>query len=164
MSGSPGPREYQQYLRSAHWRHVRQTTLEDAGHKCQICGARVGHLDVHRTTYERLGEEQASDLVVLCRVHHELLRESGSVVEELPPDWPWPGRDRPPSQRLCRAGLHWWETVTLVYPVAGAGPSPTVTRCRRCFTRRGGASVVVAHGNDGPRDESAAPAADPLRL
>jgi hypothetical protein len=138
MSGSgPAHSAYEEYLRSAHWRHLRQLKLLDVGERCQVCGARVGQLDVHHTSDEGLGEEQLDDLVVLCSVHHQLFQEADAVEAHVEPEWPWPGRDRPPTQRLCRAGLHWWETVALMYPIARDGRSPTVTRCRRCFTRRG---------------------------
>jgi hypothetical protein len=152
MSGTvPVPGEIEEYLRSAHWRHVRQVKLLAAGERCQVCGARVGQLDVHHTTHERLGDERPDDLVVLCSVHHELFQDADPVAAQDPPEWPWPGRDTPPAQRLCRAGLHWWETVALLYPVARHGRSPTVTRCRRCLTRRHGPSLAEHDVDDAAR-------------
>jgi hypothetical protein len=58
------------YLRSAHWRAVRQWALALAGNRCARCG-RGGRLDVHHLTYERLWAELPGDLEVLCRGDHE---------------------------------------------------------------------------------------------
>jgi hypothetical protein len=56
---------YYSYLKTDHWRDVRQAALVRAGHKCQLCSA-TQLLEVHHNTYERLGCERPEDLVVLC--------------------------------------------------------------------------------------------------
>jgi hypothetical protein len=63
------------YLRSRHWRAVRQWALDRAGHRCEVdgCGARR-RLVVHHLTYRNLGAELPGDLQVLCRRHHEAVR------------------------------------------------------------------------------------------
>ena len=67
---------YAEYLRTAHWQRVRVLALEQAGHACDLCG-RDQQLEVHHRTYERLGFERQSDLIVLChdchRDHHKAL-------------------------------------------------------------------------------------------
>ncbi len=61
--------EYLSYLESAEGRSKRAVALERAGNRCRVCS---GHrdLEVHHISYERLGHERMSDLVVLCADHH----------------------------------------------------------------------------------------------
>lgn len=61
------------YLFSEAWRRTRESAILAAGHQCQKCGARGPGvtLDVHHLTYERLGDELAADLIVLCRGCHQ---------------------------------------------------------------------------------------------
>lgn len=61
---------YADYLQTAHWQRVRGLALEQAGHACDLCG-RDRDLEVHHRTYERLGFERQSDLIVLCRDCHQ---------------------------------------------------------------------------------------------
>lgn len=67
------PGEYREYLRSEHWRALRQRMLLRAGGICQRCARssrHYGFLDVHHLDYRRLGAEREADLVVLCRECH----------------------------------------------------------------------------------------------
>lgn len=61
---------YAEYLKAAHWQRVRELALEQAGHMCDLC-ARDKQLDVYHRTYERLGFERQSDLIVLCHDCHQ---------------------------------------------------------------------------------------------
>lgn len=61
---------YADYLRTEHWQQTRAKALKRAGHKCQLCAA-SSQLEVHHNTYERLGGEKPTDLVVLCRNCHK---------------------------------------------------------------------------------------------
>ena len=61
--------QYAEYLKSGHWKKVRSEAIAAANNRCQICN-RVGKLNVHHRTYERVGEEDPSDLVVLCSSCH----------------------------------------------------------------------------------------------
>lgn len=56
------------YLRTWHWRTLRRRVLEKYDYKCAVCNGRA--YDVHHKTYDRLGRERMSDLMVLCRYHH----------------------------------------------------------------------------------------------
>lgn len=73
---APSPADdYESYLRSAHWRHVRELALEHYGRTCVLCNA-TRRLNVHHRTYGSRGHERLADLVVLCRdcharYHHE---------------------------------------------------------------------------------------------
>jgi len=64
---------YVDYLATEHWSRQRREALQRAGYRCQICNG-SGVLDVHHRTYEHLGDldEEASDLIVLCRPCHGL--------------------------------------------------------------------------------------------
>lgn len=62
--------EYAHYLRSSHWRRVRDRTRQRAGYACEACGS-TDQLQVHHLTYERLGAEHDSDLQLLCQTCHQ---------------------------------------------------------------------------------------------
>jgi 5-methylcytosine-specific restriction endonuclease McrA len=61
--------EYQTYLRSEHWQTMRRLALEYAENSCQLCCS-PSPLHVHHRSYERLGREKLSDLIVLCEGCH----------------------------------------------------------------------------------------------
>lgn len=65
-----GHPSYREYLKSDHWARRRAEALLRFGNKCALCGS-AEELNVHHNTYERLGREAPTDLVVLCREHHE---------------------------------------------------------------------------------------------
>ena len=63
--------KYIQYLKSNQWKQRRYAALERAKFKCQFekCGEKR-YLSVHHKTYDRLGNEDPGDLIVLCQAHH----------------------------------------------------------------------------------------------
>lgn len=65
-----GYESYQKYLSSPHWKEMRQSAIDRAGGRCMLCASDRGILHVHHNTYDRLGEEAESDLIVLCAKHH----------------------------------------------------------------------------------------------
>lgn len=70
----PDPRHsaaYLAYLMSPEWQAKRRAALARANHRCQHCG-KGGELDVHHKNYDWLGEEDASDLIALCRPCHDI--------------------------------------------------------------------------------------------
>lgn len=62
---------YADYLKTEYWKTRRQRALQKALFACQLCKC-TECLDVHHNTYERIGGELDSDLIVLCRECHEL--------------------------------------------------------------------------------------------
>jgi 5-methylcytosine-specific restriction endonuclease McrA len=62
----------QRYMASKRWKQLRQDKLQQADHKCELCGTTPDKhkLDVHHLTYQRLGGELLSDLQVLCYQCH----------------------------------------------------------------------------------------------
>jgi hypothetical protein len=59
--------QYQDYLKTSHWRMFRRQALDYYGRKCYLCGETGIPLDVHHNAYERLGGEKISDVIPLCR-------------------------------------------------------------------------------------------------
>lgn len=60
---------YRDYLQTDHWKEIRMVMLKRARFSCQLCSAK-GELHVHHRTYENRGNEQYSDLIVLCADCH----------------------------------------------------------------------------------------------
>jgi len=69
------------YLRSDHWRDLRQTALERAGFKCSSCGC-GGSLDVHHERYRSIYNVTQDDLSVLCRKCHKAEHEGKKDIRQ----------------------------------------------------------------------------------
>lgn len=65
--------KHRAYLKNNGWQEKKRRALEIADYKCQLCSSKI-RLHVHHNTYHRLGNEAASDLIILCekchRKHH----------------------------------------------------------------------------------------------
>lgn len=61
---------YSVYIKSRQWQEKRDARLRLDRYRCQMCGT-AKNLNVHHITYERLGNEDMSDLVTLCQNCHE---------------------------------------------------------------------------------------------
>lgn len=70
--------EYLDYLASDEWYQRAKEARERARWRCELCSARSA-LEVHHKSYERLGCERNSDLIVLCARCHRLFH---GVLEE----------------------------------------------------------------------------------
>jgi len=70
---------YQKYLNSRHWGEVREAALERAGNRCMLCNTNEGPFHVHHRTYERLGNEEPEDVIVLCAAHHAQFHGKGGA-------------------------------------------------------------------------------------
>lgn len=64
-----GRRDYKQYLTSNEWKQRRAIHLKQSEYRCQLCNSPKS-LQVHHRTYERLGCERFTDLIVLCDSCH----------------------------------------------------------------------------------------------
>src|SRR6185369_3222371 len=67
---------YEKHIASSAWKRFRRdyhTWRISNGKKfgCDKCGASKIRLEVHHLTYERLGEEKFSDVILLCHVCHK---------------------------------------------------------------------------------------------
>jgi hypothetical protein len=62
--------DYAAYIASEHWldvkRRYRASRLPQC---CLVCGCKS--VDLHHRTYKRFGREHLTDLVPLCRDHHD---------------------------------------------------------------------------------------------
>lgn len=67
-------REYQDYLDGPLWKKRQLEKFQQAGKKCEACGANR-RLHIHHLTYERIFQEPMEDLMVLCKRHHEDVEE-----------------------------------------------------------------------------------------
>lgn len=73
--------EYSEYLNSDAWKLRRNKRLAIAKFRCAACGAGKS-VQVHHLTYERIFNEEMSDLLPLCDSHHktaESLVKSGHL-------------------------------------------------------------------------------------
>jgi len=103
---------YPEYLQSAHWARMRSIARYRAGWQCQRCGNEEGRrLDVHHLTYERLGCEEDTDLIVLCSLCHALEHDAtGNLAIILQHASSLGFTDRE-AERLCRKDKAWAATV-----------------------------------------------------
>ena len=64
--------EYAEYLKSDHWKKVREAAIDRAVNRCQLCGESCDKFDVHHNTYDNLSNEEDRDVIALCRDCHSL--------------------------------------------------------------------------------------------
>ena len=72
---------HNKYLKSAYWVSRRERALKQDGYKCCMCGA-TSNLNVHHRSYERLGAESDSDLMVLCRDCHMVMHDFKAIARD----------------------------------------------------------------------------------
>lgn len=73
---------YKEYLQSPEWDDLRWRTKRRVNWKCQLCNKDKATLNVHHKTYERIGEELPSDLIVLCKGCHAKFHDKESRNEK----------------------------------------------------------------------------------
>lgn len=65
--------DYAEYLKSPEWRERANEAKRRSEWQCALCCS-TKSLEVHHRTYDRVGHERQSDLIVLCwrchRKHH----------------------------------------------------------------------------------------------
>lgn len=71
---------YREYLQTPEWGEIRKGALKRASFRCQVCNAYGVRLNVHHRTYERRGNEDNRDLIVLCEDCHGIFHENGSLA------------------------------------------------------------------------------------
>ena len=87
---------YPRYLRTPEWRRTRTAALLRAGNCCSLDVTHTDGLEVHHRTYERIGAEHPTDVVVLCHACHLLHHSTFGVArrgqsEPVYPDLAEPG-------------------------------------------------------------------------
>lgn len=63
-------KEYHEYLKSAEWGQIRADLFLLRGRKCERCQSSK-KLQVHHLTYKNFGQEEPTDLEILCDVCHK---------------------------------------------------------------------------------------------
>lgn len=78
---SLGFSSYWEYLQSAHWQDISRAYKASGLPTRCICGA--PEVELHHRTYERLGREELTDLIPLCRLCHAAIHvfERRGVLE-----------------------------------------------------------------------------------
>lgn len=64
--------DYHVYITSDEWKAKAKAAKQRAGNRCQLCNKSKDEIQLHahHRTYERLGHEEDSDLIVLCANCH----------------------------------------------------------------------------------------------
>lgn len=75
------PANYNDYMQSNRWRDVRNTALLSYSHKCAVCGNKKD-VHVHHRNYDSFGNENISDLVVVCRMCHFYIHPKAHMTKE----------------------------------------------------------------------------------
>lgn len=70
---------YRDYLQTQHWQTLRSRMLKRAEYRCQVCNTNKQSLHVHHRTYKNRGQEEYSDLVVLCADCHETFHANSTL-------------------------------------------------------------------------------------
>ena len=72
---------YDEYIQSEAWQLKRRAALKRAGGKCQACpNYNRKPLHCHHNTYDRLGDERDTDLVIFCEECHDVFHKYRNFV------------------------------------------------------------------------------------
>lgn len=111
-------KQYLDYLNSDLWKQRRMALLEKAEFKCRACGEN-DCLEVHHLTYERLGNEDPNDLVVLCKSHHWMAdkerQDPGYIERTLAAR---PKQEQQPKPKYCQHVKRWHAKAKRIYAQA----------------------------------------------
>lgn len=61
---------YKEYLQTQHWKDIRTRMMKRSNYSCSMCGNKNVILHIHHRSYKNLGNEDYSDLIVLCEDCH----------------------------------------------------------------------------------------------
>ena len=73
--------DYGLYLKTYHWQDMRLQAMDRYYYRCAVCNS-PDLLDVHHRTYERRGNENPEDLIVLCRGCHDIFHRHGKLARK----------------------------------------------------------------------------------
>lgn len=62
------------------YRAAQEIAFRRSEHRCEACGKEAKRLLTHHGTYERQGEERASDLFILCVPCHKQLHNDHALA------------------------------------------------------------------------------------
>lgn len=73
---SLGFKSYDEYLVSPHWQDFKKRFYSSSRRKsCLCCELPNFEVELHHITYARLGKERLSDVIPVCRYHHEIIHQ-----------------------------------------------------------------------------------------
>lgn len=61
---------YDEHLRSKQWFAFKAGIIKARGFRCEICGSQKD-LELHHLNYKNFGNEQAEDVMLLCKLCHK---------------------------------------------------------------------------------------------
>jgi 5-methylcytosine-specific restriction endonuclease McrA len=65
-------KEYKEYLESSEWAQIKVDLYISRGKKCELCES-TKNIAIHHRTYDRIFNEEPSDLIILCgRCHFKI--------------------------------------------------------------------------------------------
>jgi len=73
------PENYSEYIGSKEWGMKRQEALNYYGSRCNVCLS-TNQLHVHHRSYENFGNEEITDIVVLCLRCHAYVHPHGVLA------------------------------------------------------------------------------------
>lgn len=63
---------YEDYLKTAHWRQLRERIYQERNGICERCGRELdGVFEVHHKSYKSVGHEEDTSLMLVCPECHE---------------------------------------------------------------------------------------------
>lgn len=80
-TNDPAKARYIQYLASEEWRIFRLSVIAKRGLACEVCRTRQNSPQLHHLTYERLGCERETDVIVTCETCHRRYHGLPSIAE-----------------------------------------------------------------------------------
>ena len=70
---------YCEYLKTEHWKDVRERCIRAFDGKCGICNSRES-IEVHHRTYSNVGNEKPGDTIPLCGSCHDLFHKNKKLA------------------------------------------------------------------------------------
>lgn len=103
--------DYEDYLRTAEWRKVKQNRYAFDNWQCAICHAELGNsFETHHLNYSRLGhEDMEHDIISICHSCHASFHNAWSQVkfwESGNPLTHWKEYNLSETARFCHENLH----------------------------------------------------------
>ena len=80
------PQDYYTYINSPDWTERKRRYFEIREKQCALCFTRR-NIDLHHIRYSDRGNEPDSDLVAICRYHHEQFHRMYGVSGDMRREW-----------------------------------------------------------------------------
>lgn len=102
-------KNYQNYLKSGHWKTVKTNLYKLKAYRCFFCGNKE-RLNAHHITYENINNEKIEDLVYLCIRCHKKLHENTEEGKKMKV-WLENQRKEWIKKKFTRHGMRSGETI-----------------------------------------------------